>query len=78
MAKKIRYKPFFYDEYTLILQKLLKYEYIETTINTYTTIFDKYKNNELEKLELYFSKFVVAVFVALQKEKCRKSNVFST
>lgn len=39
-----------------VLQKLLGHQDIETTINTYTTIFDKYKNSELEKLELYFSK----------------------
>lgn len=36
-----------------VLQKLLGHKDIETTINTYTTIFDKYKNNELDKLELY-------------------------
>ncbi len=27
---------------------------IKTTTNKCTTIFDNYKNNELEKLELYF------------------------
>lgn len=38
-----------------VLQKLLGHKDIETTINTYTTIFDKYKNNELDKLELYLN-----------------------
>jgi len=32
-----------------VLQKLLGHENIQTTINTYTTIFDKFRNNELEK-----------------------------
>lgn len=32
-----------------ILQKLLGHKNITTTINTYTTIFDKYRDNEVEK-----------------------------
>lgn len=32
-----------------VLQKLLGHENIQTTINTYTTIFDKFKNDEIEK-----------------------------
>jgi len=32
-----------------VLQKLLGHKNITTTINTYTTIFDKYRNNEVEK-----------------------------
>ena len=33
-----------------VLQRLLGHENIQTTINTYTTIFDKFKNNEVEKV----------------------------
>lgn len=32
-----------------ILQKLLGHNNITTTINTYTTIFDKYRDNEVSK-----------------------------
>lgn len=32
-----------------VLQKLLGHKNIQTTINTYTTIFDKYKNDEVSK-----------------------------
>ena len=32
-----------------VLQKLLGHKNIQTTINTYTTIFDKYKNDEVLK-----------------------------
>ncbi len=32
-----------------ILQKLLGHKNVSTTINTYTTIFDKYRNNEVDK-----------------------------
>lgn len=33
-----------------VLQRLLGHENIQTTINTYTTIFDKFKNDEIEKV----------------------------
>lgn len=33
-----------------VLQHLLGHENIQTTINTYTTIFDKFKNDEIEKV----------------------------
>jgi integrase len=36
-----------------VLQKLLGHKDIETTINTYTTIFNQYKKDELEKLNEY-------------------------
>ena len=32
-----------------VLQKLLGHKNITTTINTYTTIFDKYRDDEVEK-----------------------------
>lgn len=32
-----------------VLQKLLGHESIQTTINTYTTVFDKFRNDEIEK-----------------------------
>lgn len=34
---------------TKVLQKLLGHRYIQTTINTYTTIFDKFKNEQVDK-----------------------------
>lgn len=39
-----------------VLQKLLGHADIQTTINTYTTIFDKFSNDEFEKLEKYMQK----------------------
>lgn len=33
-----------------VLQRLLGHENIQTTINTYTTIFDKFKNDEVEQI----------------------------
>ncbi len=32
-----------------VLQKLLGHKNIQTTLNTYTTVFDKFRNNELDK-----------------------------
>ena len=39
----------------VVLQKILGHKDIEVTLNTYTSVFDKYKDNEIEKLEAYFS-----------------------
>lgn len=36
-----------------VLQKLLGHKNIQTTLNTYTTIFDKFRNNELDKSVSY-------------------------
>ena len=37
----------------VVLQKILGHKDIETTLNTYTTVFNKYKEEELEKLNNY-------------------------
>lgn len=37
----------------VVLQKILGHKDIETTLNTYTTVFNKYKEDELEKLNNY-------------------------
>ena len=38
-----------------VLQKLLGHKDIQTTINTYTTIFDKFRDNEIEKYISYIN-----------------------
>lgn len=40
----------------VVLQKLLGHKDIETTLNTYTSVFNKFKEDELSKAELYFNK----------------------
>lgn len=37
----------------VVLQKLLGHKDIETTLNTYTSVFSKFKENELSKYEQY-------------------------
>lgn len=39
----------------VVLQKLLGHRDIETTLNTYTSIFSKFKEDEVQKLELYLN-----------------------
>lgn len=39
----------------VVLQKILGHKNIEITLNTYTSVFDKYRDKELEKVEKYFS-----------------------
>lgn len=38
-----------------VLQRILGHKNIEITLNTYTSIFNRYKEQEIEKVELYFS-----------------------
>lgn len=38
-----------------VLQKILGHKDIQVTLNTYTSIFNKYKEKEFEKLEIYFN-----------------------
>ena len=38
----------------VVLQKLMGHTDISITLNTYTSVFDKYKNNELEKVNSYY------------------------
>ena len=38
-----------------VLQKLLGHKNVQTTLDTYTTIFNKYKTEEIEKIEQYFN-----------------------
>ena len=38
-----------------VLQKILGHTDIQVTLNTYTSVFDKYKDKEIEKLETYLS-----------------------
>lgn len=45
-----------------VLQRLLGHENIQTTINTYTTIFDKFKEEEINKISQLMS-------VALNRQK---------
>lgn len=40
----------------VVLQKLLGHKDIETTLNTYTSVFDQFKEDELMKAEKYFQK----------------------
>lgn len=40
----------------VVLQKLLGHKDIETTLNTYTSVFNKFKEDELLKAELYFNR----------------------
>lgn len=39
-----------------VLQKLLGHKDIQTTINTYTTIFDKFKKEQVDKYVEYMQK----------------------
>lgn len=39
----------------VVLQKILGHKDIETTLNTYTSVFDKFKEDELAKAEKYFN-----------------------
>ena len=36
-----------------VLQKLLGHKDIETTLNTYTSVFDKFRDNEIDKYIKY-------------------------
>lgn len=38
----------------VVLQKILGHKDIQVTLNTYTSVFDKFKNKEIEKIENYF------------------------
>lgn len=38
-----------------VLQKILGHKDIQVTLNTYTSIFNKYKEKEIEKIETYFN-----------------------
>ena len=38
-----------------VLQKILGHKDIQVTLNTYTSIFNKYKEKEFEKVEIYFN-----------------------
>ena len=38
-----------------VLQKILGHKDIQVTLNTYTSIFNKYKEKEIEKVETYFN-----------------------
>ena len=38
----------------VVLQRLLGHKDIETTLNTYTSVFNKYKEAELEKVNDYY------------------------
>lgn len=40
----------------VVLQKLLGHKDIETTLNTYTSVFNKFKKDEFAKVEEYFNK----------------------
>lgn len=40
----------------VVLQKLLGHKDIETTLNTYTSVFNKFKEDEFSKVEKYFKK----------------------
>lgn len=37
----------------VVLQKILGHKDVQTTLNTYTSVFDKYKETEVEKIEKY-------------------------
>ena len=39
----------------VVLQKILGHKDIQVTLNTYTSVFDKYKEKEIEKIETYFN-----------------------
>ena len=39
----------------VVLQKILGHKNIEVTLNTYTSVFDKYKQKEIDKLEEYLN-----------------------
>ena len=41
-----------------VLQKLLGHQNISTTINTYTTIFDQFKNEQVEESTKKIAKFL--------------------
>ena len=38
----------------VVLQKLMGHTNVSVTLNAYTSVFDKYKKNELEKVNEYF------------------------
>lgn len=40
----------------VVLQKLLGHKDIETTLNTYTSVFNYFKKDEFAKVEEYFNK----------------------
>lgn len=39
----------------VVLQKILGHKDIQVTLNTYTDIFNKFKDKEIEKIETYFN-----------------------
>ena len=54
----------------VVLQKILGHRDIQVTLNTYTSVFDKYKEKEIQKVEQYFN----AIFNATPKKKHKKRN----
>lgn len=41
----------------VVLQKILGHKDIETTLNTYTSVFNKFKQDEIVKINDYFNTF---------------------
>ena len=37
-----------------VLSRILGHKYIQTTLNTYTSVFNKFKEDELAKINKYF------------------------
>ncbi len=50
----------------VVLSKLLGHADIETTLNTYTSVFDKYKDDEIQKYLDYIK--AGCIKIALQKQ----------
>ena len=42
----------------VVLSKLLGHKDIETTLNTYTSVFNKFKKDELQKAEIYLKEII--------------------
>lgn len=38
----------------VVVQRLMGHTYITVTLNTYTSVFDKFKENEIDKVNRYY------------------------
>ena len=57
---------------TVVLQKILGHKDIETTLNTYTSVFNKFKQDEIVKINDYFNTFKNQILMQFLMQRERK------
>ena len=59
--------------HTVAVQRLLGHKDVSVTLNTYTTIFDRYKEQEIEKLNDYYMNNEIVADEKLLEENNKES-----